>query len=327
MRRKIIIGQDSYYKSIFLLTCGLFFLPLVASSFTQYKYVEKNGEKIRINTLTNRPYIKAPHRPKTTTITNAPYSKKIPSREIASDKIKTPKQQASTVYEKAQEHSTFSDSFYFGVHTGADYLSIDQSQTLGAANVGVLLPLNFQISTGFTYQDISTGLRLDAKKFKYSNNTSSKSKWIHALTFDMAYRLASLRIDLEQSPLFKNDNGTVQMVARTTAWAGLGFKSSWDFSLRKKTSLDWGAWAFYPVTMESNDTAVKVSDVKGYKVSTRATVKREITKWHSHELYYRIEGEVTWEDLEFHAEWGASRGSVQSQTIGASTLLGLELSF
>ena len=246
-------------------------------------------------------------------------------RFMSKQAVRTP---SSLEVEDESEHkSSQIDAFYVGLHFGSDYLSIDQSQTLGAANVGVLLPLHFQMSTGFSYRNISTNLRVDMKKFRYSDNTSTKSKWIHSLGLDMAYRWVSLRADFEQAPLFKNDGGNVQMITRTTVWTGLGFRSFWDFPLRKKTSLDWGAWALYPVTMDSNDTAVKVSQVEGYKVATRAMIKREITKWKSHELHYRIEGQISWEDIEFHSEWGASRGTVTSQSLGASTLIGLELSF
>lgn len=217
--------------------------------------------------------------------------------------------------------------FDFGLGAGARYYSHIQSGALGSANIGTLFLNNLSLFTSYTRRKFGIKMNIDSYKYKYSANSSESEKQLYSYTLQVSYNRFLLGLGVEQQPLFKNSNGTIEMVAESAVLPFLGYKWHIGLSEKIKTYLDIQASASYLVDSSASDSSVKLSSHSGYGADIKTKLVRKLGSSKRYPLYYFWSNDINYRNYKRNVEWSASSGKASTEQINLNSTVGLKIEF
>ncbi|MFP5387193.1 MAG: LysM peptidoglycan-binding domain-containing protein [Bacteriovoracia bacterium] len=210
---------------------------------------------------------------------------------------------------------------------GAKYLSVSQTGALGKAEVGVLFLNDLKLNSEFIFEDWSFGFQIDSYKFKYEALSSGDSKQMYALNLYGSYKWFIGGINIEQNPLFRNNNGSIEMTKMTLMYLSLGLKQDFELPTRKPTTLKLKSWVNYPLSASSDNADIKLDSVKGFGVTGQAELNRQILAREEYSLHATWQTQLGIQKITQDVEWDVSKGEAKSSIVDASTAIGLLFKF
>lgn len=217
--------------------------------------------------------------------------------------------------------------FDFGLGAGARYYSHTQSGALGSANIGTLFLNNLSLFTSYTRREFGVKMNIDSYKYKYSANSSESEKQLYSYSLQVSYNRFLLGLGVEQQPLFKNSNGTIEMVAESAVLPFLGYKWHIELSEKIKTYLDIQASASYLVDSSASDSSVKISSHSGYGADVKTKLVRKLGSSKRYPLYYFWSNDISYRNYERNVEWSTSSGKANTEQINLNSTIGLKIEF
>lgn len=210
---------------------------------------------------------------------------------------------------------------------GAKYLSLSQSGALGKAEVGVLFLNNLKLNSEFKFEDWSFGFQFDSYKFKYKTLTAGDSQQMYAVNLYGSYGLFLGGLNIEQNPLFRNNNGNIEMTKMTLMSLSLGAKKDIELPTRKPTVLKLKGWLSYPLSASSDNADIKLNSITGYGIHGEVELNRQIFVKDDYSLHATWIGQVGTQRINQEVKWDTSEGESNSNIVNASTSLGILFKF
>ena len=210
---------------------------------------------------------------------------------------------------------------------GAKYLSISQTGSLGKASVGALFLNDIKLNSEFIFEDWSLGFQVDTYKFKYESLTNGDSKQMSTLNLYGSYKWFMAGFNIEETPLFRNNGGSIEMTKNTLMYLSLGAKKDIELPTRKPTTLKLKGQISYPLSSSSDKGEVELSSLSGFALSGQAELNRQIFAKEDYSLHATWMTGVGYRNLEQNVEWDVSKGKAKSQILDLSTALGLLFKF
>jgi hypothetical protein len=210
---------------------------------------------------------------------------------------------------------------------GAKYLSFSPSGALGKAEVGVLFLNNIKLNSEFNFNDWTFGFQFDSYNFKYKTLTAGDSDQINAVNLYGSYGWILSGLNIEQNPLFRNNNGNIEMTKMTLMSLSFGAKKDIELAARKPTMLKLKGWLSYPLSSSSDHADIKLSSISGYGLYGELELSRQILVQHGYSLHAAWVNQIGIQKISQKVEWETSVGESESNIINASTSLGLSLKF
>ena len=231
---------------------------------------------------------------------------------------------------KKNPHIKNSDRIYpknLSILYGAKYLSISQTGSLGKASVGALFLNDIKLNSEFIFEDWSLGFQVDTYKFKYESLTNGDSKQMSTLNLYGSYKWFMAGFNIEETPLFRNNGGSIEMTKNTLMYLSLGAKKDIELPTRKPTTLKLKGQISYPLSSSSDKGEVELSSLSGFALSGQAELNRQIFAKEDYSLHATWMTGVGYRNLEQNVEWDVSKGKAKSQILDLSTALGLLFKF
>jgi hypothetical protein len=210
---------------------------------------------------------------------------------------------------------------------GAKYLSLSQSGALGKAEVGVLFLNNLKLNSEFNFDDWSFGFQFDSYKFKYKTLTAGDSQQMYAVNLYGSYGWILGGLNIEQNPLFRNNNGNVQMAKMTLMSLTVGVKKDIELPTRKPTMLKLKGWLSYPLSASSDNADIKINSITGHRVHGEVELNRQIITKDNYSLHATWINQVGTQRINQKVKWDTSVGESKSNFVNASTSLGILFQF
>lgn len=210
---------------------------------------------------------------------------------------------------------------------GAKYLSLSQSGALGKAEVGDLFLNNLKLNSEFNFDDWSFGFQFDSYKFKYKTLTAGDSQQMYAVNLYGSYGLFLGGLNIEQNPLFRNNNGNIEMTKMTLMSLSLGAKKDIELPTRKPTVLKLKGWLSYPLSASSDNADIKLNSITGYGIHGEVELNRQIFVKDDYSLHATWIGQVGTQRINQEVKWDTSEGESKSNIVNASTSLGILFKF
>ncbi len=214
-----------------------------------------------------------------------------------------------------------------GAFYGFKHLSLQQENTLGSAEVSVLLPSYFGLSSRFSYEDWEAWFLFDSYKLKYEAANASGEKQLSSLQLGGAWRIFWAGIRFEELPLFKNNGGSVDMTKQGFLFASVGTKHDWSLTTHTPTNIRLLTRMSYPLSLSTDNTAIKASSPGGFGAGGTIELRRQIYATRNRRLYLLWPVAVDYQSLSQNINWAPSQGKVDSQFISISTSLGIQFDF
>jgi hypothetical protein len=210
---------------------------------------------------------------------------------------------------------------------GAKYLSLSQSGALGKAEVGVLFLNNLKLNSEFKFDDWSFGFQFDSYKFKYKTLTAGDSQQMYAVNLYGSYGWLLGGLNIEQNPLFRNNNGNIEMTKMTLMSLSVGAKKDIELPTRKPTMLKLKGWLSYPLSASSDNADIKLNSITGYGIHGEVELNRQIFVKDDYSLHATWIGQVGTQRINQEVKWDRSEGESKSNIVNASTSLGILFKF
>jgi hypothetical protein len=210
---------------------------------------------------------------------------------------------------------------------GVKYLSYDQSGVLGNAQVGTNLFNILNLSTRYKIGKYNAHFKFDTYELKYEASAISCSKKMNSFELVAGYKHFYSGISISDNPIFKNDSGTVLLSKISTLNLVIGYFTSWELPVKKKTDLAWESSFNYSLSASSDNVDIEISNVDSYSIDTSLRLSRELLskKNYSINLVWPVYG--TYTSLKSNLNWGASGGETKSSSWVVGTQLGAEVKF
>lgn len=219
------------------------------------------------------------------------------------------------------------EEWNFSALYGAKYLSVSQSGALGKAEVGVLFLNDLKLNSEFIFEDWSFGFQFDSYKFKYETLSTGDSKQMYAVNLYGSYKWFLGGLNIEQNPLFRNNNGNIEMTKMTLVYLSLGAKKDFELPTRKPTTLKLKGWVNYPLSSSSDNADIKFDSVKGFGVIGQVELNRQILAREEYSLHATWLTQLGLQKFTQDVEWDTSKGEAKSSIVDASTAIGLLFKF
>lgn len=210
---------------------------------------------------------------------------------------------------------------------GAKYLSLSQSGALGKAEVGVLFLNNLKLNSEFKFDDWSFGFQFDSYKFKYKTLTAGDSQQMYAVNLYGSYGWLLGGLNIEQNPLFRNNNGNIEMTKMTLMSLSVGAKKDIELPTRKPTMLKLKGWLSYPLSASSDNADIKLNSITGYGIHGEVELNRQIFVKDDYSLHATWIGQAGTQRINQRVKWDTSEGESKSNIVNASTSLGILFKF
>lgn len=210
---------------------------------------------------------------------------------------------------------------------GAKYLSLSQSGALGKAEVGVLFLNNLKLNSEFKFDDWSFGFQFDSYKFKYKTLTAGDSQQMYAVNLYGSYGWLLGGLNIEQNPLFRNNNGNIEMAKMTLMSLSVGAKKDIELPTRKPTMLKLKGWLSYPLSASSDNADIKLNSITGYGIHGEVELNRQIFVKDDYSLHATWIGQAGTQRINQRVKWDTSEGESKSNIVNASTSLGILFKF
>ncbi len=243
--------------------------------------------------------------------------------EVTPEVIEPPKKEESRKVSEQKGLEEWNISALYG----AKYLSVSQTGALGKAEVGVLFLNDLKLNSEFLFEDWSFGFQIDSYKFKYKTLNSGDSQQMYAVNLYGSYKWLLGGLNIEQNPLFRNNNGNIEMTKMTLMYLSLGAKKDFELPTRKPTTLKLKGWVNYPLSASSDNADIKLDSVKGFGVTGQVELNRQIIAKNDYSLHATWITQLGVQKITQDVEWDVSKGEAKSSIVDASTAIGLLFKF
>ena len=210
---------------------------------------------------------------------------------------------------------------------GAKYLSLSQSGALVKTEVGDIYLNNLKLNSELHFEDWSFGVQFDSYKFKYKTLTAGDSQQMYAVNFYGSYRWLLGGLNIEQNPLFRNNNGNIEMTKMTLMSLSLGVKKDIELPTRKPTVLKLKGWLSYPLSASCDNADIKLNSITGYGIHGEVEMNRQIVVKDDYSLHATWIGQAGAQRINQSVKWDTSEGQSQSTLVNVSTSLGILYKF
>jgi hypothetical protein len=210
---------------------------------------------------------------------------------------------------------------------GGKYLSVSQSGALGKVEFGDLFINNLGLNSDFNFKDWSFGFQFDSYKFKYKALTTRDFQQMYAVNLYGSYKWFLGGLNIEQNPLFRNNNGNIEMTKMTLMSLSVGVKKDIELPTRKPTMLKLKGWLSSPLTASSDNAEIKHNSITGHGIHGEAELNRQLIAKDKYTLHATWTSQAGAQRINQKVEWDVSVGESKSNIINASTSLGLLFKF
>src|SRR5690606_25281582 len=83
-------------------------------------------------------------------------------------------------------------------------------------------------------------------------------------------------LNIEQNPLFRNNNGNIEMTKMTLMSLSVGAKKDIELQTQKPTMLKLKGWLSYPLSASSDNADIKLNSITGYGIHGEVELNRQI---------------------------------------------------
>ncbi len=210
---------------------------------------------------------------------------------------------------------------------GSKYLSVSQSGALGAAEIGALFLNNIKFHSEFALKKWSLGFLFDSYPFRYDSPNKSDSATMYSLDIYAAYNWFLSGLSMEQNPLLRNKDGTVELSKMTVMSLLMGYKKDYQWSTKKPIILRLKSSVSYPLLASTDNTDVKLSSLSGIQVQGLAELDWQLLSKEKYALYLSWVNQIGYFKLSQQTKWENSEGDIESGFLSVSTALGLLIKF
>lgn len=217
------------------------------------------------------------------------------------------------------------DQWNISAQNGFKYVSVTQSGVAGKSEVGVLLSNAFKLNSEFLFDDWSLGVQIDSYKFKLGTLSAGDSKQMSALNLFGSYNWFLGGLTVEQSPLFRNNNGDTEMSRMTLLYLTLGAKKDIELPTTRPTFLKFKGWLGRPLSASSDSPSIRLNSLQGYGLFAQVELSRQISAKDHYSLHAVWSNQLSTQQVNQQVKWDTSSGGVKSTLVNASTSLGLQL--
>lgn len=219
------------------------------------------------------------------------------------------------------------DDFSFSILYGGKFVSHVETGTLGSSRLGVLFLDNLKLITEFQFEDYRYAFWGDSYKFKYESLNSSQSKKVYSFGLNGSYKWALVGIEVYQTPLFRNNAGTIEMSKLGHLSASFGAHAEFTLPARKPTYLRLKGELIYPINSYTDNTQIKTSSISGYGLRAQANLSRLISSKEDYAFYFRWLTTADCRKVKGNVEWDTSIGQFEITSTDLSSSVGIEFNF
>ena len=211
----------------------------------------------------------------------------------------------------------------FSAHYGLKYVSFNQNKTLGSSDVNTIFLNNLQFNAEYTKNDWASWVYLNTYKVKYTSGTASDSRQISTYELGGSYKNYLMTLSLDETPIFKEISGPVEMSKVGLLNIGIGWRKDWQL---ESTLLSFKSSLKYPLSA-SSESKVKVSGTKGFKTKAQLQWQYPFYKTDSYELFADWQNDLSYQKLEQKVNWGNVTGTSEMALIEATSSVGIHLKY
>lgn len=233
--------------------------------------------------------------------------------------------------ESSARASSAVDRSYAGLQLSAfygfKYLSLEQSKTLGQAEISVLAPSYHGLSLRYVQNEWSGWFRFQTYRVKYESSKSSETRQYHSFLFAGSWRFLWAGLRFEQVPLFKNQINSVTMAKQTFNYATLGAEHEIALKAKQPTYVNFQAGISFPLGVSTDLGYVEVSDPSGFDLEATTELRRQLNSGKENKLYFLWSLTGNHQSLSQNTNWPPSVGRVETHANSIATALGIRLDF
>lgn len=222
------------------------------------------------------------------------------------------------------DNSDWITSLYYGVR----YTKFSQDGNLTGADVGVLLLNEITFNTEYHQNDSTWGLGLNTYSFKYSDSTQrSGSERLANLRLYLAVKWFVAGIGVMEQPIFRNNLGSIELDKQTLTYLKLGYLHRVPLTQLRNTNLKLTANILLPFDHSSSNQDIDITSASSFGFKSEVELERELyfNEWHT--LYLTWLTSFNYLTISEDVKWGTQEGSVDIETYGMASSIGLRLKF
>jgi hypothetical protein len=210
---------------------------------------------------------------------------------------------------------------------GFRYVSISQNGALGTAEVGVLFLNNLGLNSEFRSDNWAFGFQFNSYEFSYKAASSGDSLRMSSINLYGSHKWVMTGLNIEQSPLFRNNSGSIEVARMTIMSLSAGIKKEIKLSSQKLTILKLKGWFSYPLNASSDNPEIKLNSIRGYGLHGELELNRQFISKSNYSLHVAWTNHFGAQRVSNKVEWSTSVGDTKSQIANASSSLGVLLKF
>lgn len=219
------------------------------------------------------------------------------------------------------------DDMSLAILYGAKFVSHEESGALGSSKLGVLFLNDLKFLTNFHFEDFQLGLDFESYKFKYESLNSSNEKQIYSLGIEGAYKGFLGGFGVHQTPIFRNNAGTVQMAKLSLMEISLGKTLEYALPTKKPTYINLKAEVTYPLSGSTDNAQIKTNSISGYGANAEFSISRFITSKNDYSFYFKWPTSLNFRSLKGSTVWDTTSGNFELKTTEMASNVGLEVNF
>jgi hypothetical protein len=219
------------------------------------------------------------------------------------------------------------DDMSLAILYGAKFVSHEESGALGSSKLGVLFLNDLKFLTNFHFEDFQLGLEFESYKFKYESLNSSNEKQIYSLGIEGAYKGFLGGFGVHQTPIFRNNAGTVQMAKLSLIEISLGKTLEYALPTKKPTYINLKAEVTYPLSGSTDNAQIKTNSISGYGANAEFSISRLITSKNDYSFYFKWPTSLNFRSLKGSTVWDTTSGNFELKTTEMASNVGLEVNF
>lgn len=317
-----LVAISGFAQEIYVIKGGDTLSQVVKRKFPNHSLYGRQGKLAEV--LTQNPRIKNPHLifPGIKIIFPAAILKEtVPARNEAIHSTESPKNDPQVRFLKESEEWNISLLY------GTKHFSLNQSGALGKAEIGVMFFNDLKLNSEFVFADWSLGFLIDSYKFTFESQTSGDSIQLYSLDLFGSYKWVVGGLGIEQNPLFRNNNGLIEMTKQSLTYLSLGAQKNLELPTRKPTMLKFKTSLRYPLAISSENSQIELDSVSGFGVRGQVVLNRQIFEKETYSLQMTWLTDIGYQNISQNVQWDTSSGEAKSDITDASTSLGLLFQF
>ncbi|MFP5387374.1 MAG: LysM peptidoglycan-binding domain-containing protein [Bacteriovoracia bacterium] len=240
------------------------------------------------------------------------------------DEEYAPSSSPSVVGEVEVDDSEWLTTLYYG----ARYTQFSQSGSLAGADLGVLLINEITFRTEYRQKDWSWGVGLNTYRFKYSESeVGSGSERLTHLNLYLAKKWFIVGLGVMEQPIFRNNLGSIEMDRQMFSYMKIGYLQKHSLTPFKNTNLNLKALFMFPLTFSSPNEDIDIGSASSIGLEGEIELERELYLNESYSLYLTWLTGLNYLKISEEVKWADQSGSVDINSYGIASSLGLRLKF